>query len=101
MTRNRLALVVFVALLVLWRMGAFDKQLAGAGLNVHPCGVTAPGLTVCGREYEVLHAQEQWRFEREEAGSWDRGAERSRAVIEAAREANRRARCAEGLGVGC
>lgn len=66
MTRNRLIVLAVLCLaVVLWRAGTFDKQLAGAGLNAHPCGVTMLTGTVCGRQYELLHAAQQGSQARE------------------------------------
>jgi hypothetical protein len=45
-----LATAILVVLIYFYAFGAFDKQLAGVGLNVHECARNGLGQTFCGKE---------------------------------------------------
>lgn len=50
---------LFVALIVLWGTGLFDKQLVGIGLNARDCYDPVDGEVVCGSEAEdIIERQE-------------------------------------------
>ena len=50
---------IFVALIVLWGSGLFDKQLVGIGLNARDCYDPVDGPVVCGSEAEeIIERQE-------------------------------------------
>ncbi|MFI4977732.1 MAG: hypothetical protein ACHQC8_03505 [Solirubrobacterales bacterium] len=45
-----LATAILTILIYFYAFGAFDKQLAGIGLNVHECARNGLGQTFCGKE---------------------------------------------------
>jgi hypothetical protein len=50
---------LFVALIVIWATGIFDKQLVGIGLNARDCFDPVDGEVVCGTEAEELIEQQE------------------------------------------
>jgi hypothetical protein len=50
---------ILVVLLYFYGFGAFDKQLAGIGLNTHECARNGLGQTFCGKELTEARERQQ------------------------------------------
>lgn len=65
-----LATAIIVVLIYFYGFGAFDKQLAGIGLNVHECARNGLGQTFCGKELtEARERQTELKKSTEESAT--------------------------------
>jgi hypothetical protein len=63
-----LATAILTILIYFYAFGAFDKQLAGIGLNVHECARNGLGQTFCGKELtEARERQTEFKKSTEES----------------------------------